>query len=408
MGNIIIFRTKYFTTLLVLIALVACKERKPIGENERPQKWFKGNLHTHSYWSDGDEFPEVILDWYKKEGYSFVALSDHNTLAEGEKWITIKENELYQNAFKAYLDNYGEDWVVHKSDSGKTMVKLKTFEEYRGLTEENGKFLVIESEEITDKFEDKHLHMNATNIQKKIEPQGGTSVANVLQNNIDQVLKQREETGVAIMPHINHPNFFYAVSLEDMMALNGERFFEVYNGHPMVHNMGDSVHISTEEMWDLINISYLEKKKPIMYGLATDDSHHYHQKDSKWSNAGRGWVMVQADTLSAISLIDAMENGKFYSTTGVEFEKINFEDGILTISVAEETGVSYTISFIGSKVGGEGPEVFGTIEGTTASFAMNDDILFLRCKVTSSKLQDNPVEGMLYEMAWTQPLVNRP
>ncbi len=151
---------------MVLIVLVACKERKSIGENERPQKWFKGNLHTHSYWSDGDEFPEVILDWYKTEGYNFVALSDHNTLAEGEKWITIKENELYQNAFKTYLDTYGEDWVVHKSDSGKTMVKLKTFEEYRGLAEENGKFLVIESEEITDKFEDHHLHMNATNIQK--------------------------------------------------------------------------------------------------------------------------------------------------------------------------------------------------------------------------------------------------
>ncbi len=222
------------------------------------------------------------------------------------------------------------------------------------------------------------------------------------------MLKQREETGVAIMPHINHPNFFYAVSLEDMMALNGERFFEVYNGHPMVHNLGDSIHISTEEMWDLINISYLEKKKPIMYGLATDDSHHYHQKDSKWSNAGRGWVMVQADTLSAISLIDAMENGKFYSTTGVELKKINFEDDILTVAVDEEAGVSYTIAFMGSKVEGSEPEIFSTTEGTTASFKMNDEILFLRCKVTSSKLQDNPVEGILYEMAWTQPLVNKP
>lgn len=408
MGYIRIFRTKNFITLLVLIVLIACKEDSGSKDNEQPQKWFKGNLHTHSYWSDGDEFPEVILDWYKKEGYNFVALSDHNTLAEGEKWITIKENELYQDAFKAYFDTYGDDWVVHKSDSGKTQVKLKTFEEYRGLTEEAGKFLVIESEEITDKFEDKHLHMNATNIQKKIEPQGGTSVANVLQNNIDQVLKQREETGVAIMPHINHPNFFYSVSLEDMKALNGERFFEVYNGHPMVHNMGDSVHISTEEMWDLINISYLEKKKPIMYGLATDDSHHYHQKDSKWSNAGRGWVMVQADTLSAISLIDALENGKFYATTGVELEKLNSEDGVLTVSVTEEAGVSYTITFMGSKVDGEGPEVFSTIEGTTASFTMDDEILFVRCKVTSTKLQDNPVEGLLYEMAWTQPLVNRP
>ena len=69
-------------------------------ENKSIKHWFKGNLHTHSYWSDGDEFPEVIMDWYKSNGYQFVALSDHNTLAEGDQWIVIAEDSLYQNAFK--------------------------------------------------------------------------------------------------------------------------------------------------------------------------------------------------------------------------------------------------------------------------------------------------------------------
>ena len=69
-------------------------------ENKSIKHWFKGNLHTHSYWSDGDEFPEVIMDWYKSNGYQFVALSDHNTLAEGDQWIVIAEDPLYQNAFK--------------------------------------------------------------------------------------------------------------------------------------------------------------------------------------------------------------------------------------------------------------------------------------------------------------------
>jgi hypothetical protein len=30
-----------------------------------------GNLHTHSYWSDEDDFPEMIMDWYKTRGYDF-------------------------------------------------------------------------------------------------------------------------------------------------------------------------------------------------------------------------------------------------------------------------------------------------------------------------------------------------
>ncbi len=55
-------------------------------------RWWKGNLHTHSFWSDGDDYPEMIIDWYKTAGYDFVALSEHNTLAEGERFIGVAEN----------------------------------------------------------------------------------------------------------------------------------------------------------------------------------------------------------------------------------------------------------------------------------------------------------------------------
>ena len=62
--------------------------------------WWKGNLHTHSYWSDGDEFPEVIMDWYKTHGYQFVALSDHNILAQGEKWKLIPKSKVHREGFE--------------------------------------------------------------------------------------------------------------------------------------------------------------------------------------------------------------------------------------------------------------------------------------------------------------------
>lgn len=58
------------------------------------KQWFRGNLHTHSYWSDGDEFPEMIMDWYKSHGYQFVALSDHNILAEGGNGIDIGRDPI--------------------------------------------------------------------------------------------------------------------------------------------------------------------------------------------------------------------------------------------------------------------------------------------------------------------------
>ncbi len=396
---------KIILVLLSVAILASCKQNTTDNKIALEKKWYKGNLHTHSYWSDGDEFPEVIMDWYKSKGYQFLALTDHNTLAEGEKWVKIKKDSIYQNAFKNYLDTYGSDWVEHKIDSGKTLVKLKTYDEYRSRFEEAGKFLVIQSEEITDAFGDKPLHMNATNLERKIDPQGGGSVVEVLQNNLNQVLKQREETGTPMFPHVNHPNFGYGIALEDMIALKGERFFEVYNGHPKVHNMGDSIHISTENMWDLINISYLENNKPIMYGLATDDSHHYHRKDSKWSNAGRGWVMVQADTLSAASLISSLESGNFYSSTGVQLKEVKSTKDKLFVEVITEPGTLFTIEFVGCLKGESETRVLKSVQGPKAKFKMPKDLLFVRCKITSSKKQDNPIEDLIYEMAWTQPIV---
>ena len=51
------------------------------GQELPEQYWQKGNLHTHSFWSDGDDFPEMIIKWYKDNDYQFIALSDHNTIA---------------------------------------------------------------------------------------------------------------------------------------------------------------------------------------------------------------------------------------------------------------------------------------------------------------------------------------
>ena len=394
------FPSKTFFALGVLLLLAGCHSRKDAS------RWYKGNLHTHSYWSDGDEYPEMIMDWYKSHGYQFVALSDHNTLAEGDKWITVPKSNMYEKGFDSYLKKYGDDWVVYEIDSGRTRVKLKTFPEYTQLFSDSG-FLIIQSEEITDRFGDHPIHMNATNIQSLIEPQGGESVTDVMQRNVDAVLRQRKETGTPMILHINHPNFFYGVSLQDIIDLHGERFFEVYNGHPMVQNYGDSTHPGTEEMWDKINLAYIQKNQPLLYGLATDDSHSYHQFGSAYSNAGRGWVMVKTDSLTPQSLIHALETGAFYASTGVSFEEITVNQNIIHLVVNAEPNTSYTISFIGAKSGDVQATVLKEVVGTDAQFEVNREHQFVRARVTSNKLKENPFHENEVEMAWTQPVMYR-
>ncbi|MBK8506112.1 MAG: histidinol-phosphatase [Saprospiraceae bacterium] len=386
--------------LFVILLFLGC-HGQPTVEN----RWYKGNLHTHSFWSDGDDFPEMIMEWYKDRGYNFLALTDHNIVAEGEKWIGMAEDTLYRNAFARYLTKYGEEWVNYKEDSGRLSVQLKTLAEYRPLFEEKEQFLVIQSEEITNRFENKHLHLNATHLQQVIEPQGGSSVVEVLQKSIDAVRKMREETGIPTMVHINHPNFHYSISLEDMIALEGEQFFEVFNGHHQVHNQGDSAHIGTEEMWDQVNLAYLQKGKPLIYGLATDDSHHYHRRGREWSNAGRGWVMVQADSLAPDALIKAMEKGDFYASTGVSLSELSFRNHKISITVDEQPDVNYEIVFIGARKDGNVISELSKVNGGQASFKVTSDLWFVRVKIISDKTHSNPIENINYEMAWTQPFL---
>ena len=367
-------------------------------------KWYKGNTHTHSLWSDGNDFPEMIMDWYKSHGYDFISLSDHNILADHEKWVTIPAHPFRQKRFKEYLEKYGKDWVVQKPDTaGLIRVKLKTLSEYRPLFEEKDKFLIIQAEEITDQFQKKPIHLGAVNIRDLILPQGGTSVAEVMQKNIDAVYAQRERTKQTMFAHINHPNFGWAVKIEDMMQLKGERFFEVYNGHPHVHNYGDTSTIGMEELWDRLLIHYIKEGRDLVYGLATDDAHNFIEYNSTTSNPGRGWIMVRAAGLDPQLLIEAMEKGNFYATTGVQLDSLEFNKGKLFVSVKGEPGINYTIQFWGAGESGKG-KILKEVTAKTASYNLSKKDLYVRAKIISTKKKENPYAEGDVETAWTQPV----
>jgi len=245
------------------------------------------------------------------------------------------------------------------------------------------------------------------NVKELIKPQGGNSVAEVMQNNLDKVYEQRQRTGQPMIAHINHPNFGWAVKVEDMMTLKGERFFEVYNGHPHVHNYGDSTTIGTEVLWDKLLIHYLREGRDLLYGLATDDAHDFLEFNLKTSNPGRGWIMVRAKQLEPAALIAAMEQGDFYSTTGVKLDELQFSGRTLHLKVKPEPGIQYTIQFWGpgNAAGGEkGGVLFKEVKASEASYKLRKKDLYVRAKVISTKIKKNPYAEGEVETAWTQPV----
>ena len=57
----------------------------------------------------------------------------------------------------------------------------------------------------------------------------------------------------------------------------------------------------------------------LMYGIAVDDAHTFKQPGNPAvAGPGRGWVMVRAARLEARAILEALEDGQFYASTGVE------------------------------------------------------------------------------------------
>ena len=188
--------------LLLLAGLVASvRDGRGVGAQTPPLlQWYKGNTHTHTLNSDGDTTPDDVVRWYREHGYRFLVLSDHNFLTS--------------------VDGLN---AVHGADE---------------------LFLVIKGEEVSDRADAKPIHINGLDVSTRVEPQHGSSVVDVVQRNVDAI---RKAGGI---PHVNHPNFEWAISRRRIERIERTRLFELYNGHHLVNNLGGGGIPGMEEVWD--------------------------------------------------------------------------------------------------------------------------------------------------------------
>lgn len=301
-----------------------------------PLKWYKGNTHTHTLNSDGDSSPDDVARWYREHGYQFLVLSDHN-------FITSPDG-------------------------------------LNALLGADERFLLIPGEEITDRVQGKPLHINGLAVERLVTPQGGATIAEALQRDIDAI---RAANGV---PHLNHPNFGWAVTAADIQRVKNDRLFEIFNGHPMVNNVGGGGMPGLEEMWDII----LSSGK-LLYGLATDDAHDFKRAgDPSASGPGRGWVVVRAARLGAREMIDALERGDFYASTGVELVDVQRSTTRFEIRIKADSWSRYTTRFIGRD-----GRVLAESGENPATFTVKGDEGYVRAVVLESN----------GKKAWVQPVM---
>ncbi len=311
-------------------------------KDEPPLRWFKGNTHTHTLNSDGDSPPGEVAHWYRDHRYDFLMLSDHN-------YYTVID-ELQRE-----LDREHERLDKHR-------------------------LLLIPGEEVTDQFvEGKRgyaLHVNGIDTSRVVGAQGGDSVVGVLQRCIDAI------HAAGGLPHVNHPNFRWSLTADDIYSLERLQHFEIYNGHPLVHNLGGGDRPSLEEMWDAI----LSRGRQI-FGVAVDDAHEFQRFGPERSNPGRGWVVVRARRLDRKTIVGALKRGDFYCSTGVELETVDVDAGTLSLRIRRANDSLYRTEFIGRN--GRVLAVDTTLE---PSYTLREGDLYVRARVRSSG----------GGMAWTQ------
>lgn len=334
-GRVIMTRQHAFLLLAISGFLPSCATAAAADGEKR---WYRGNTHTHTINSDGDSTPDEVVRWYREHGYQFLVLSDHNFLTNAE---------------------------------GLNSVHAAT-----------GKFLVIPGEEVTDRFGEEPIHVNGLAVEAFVEPQGGENVRDVLQRNVDAI---RAVSGV---PHINHPNFGWAISAEDLKAVENYRLFEIFNGHPLVNNAGGGGTPGLEEMWDMILSS-----GRLVYGIAVDDAHHFKRPwDRHASQPGRGWIVVRASELSSDAILEAMENGDFYASTGVEISELLTDEREVRIAMQTRSDEKFITTFIGA-----GGGVLACVETNPARYEIRGDEQYVRAKIADSN----------GNFAWVQPVMLR-
>jgi hypothetical protein len=251
--------------------------------------FLKGNLHAHTSRSDGDSPPEDVIAWYRRHGYAFLAITDHNRLTDARTYA----------------------WM---QDDG---------------------FKLLNGEEITMKGGGHQVHMNALCTKSRI---GGGTFHSAAEAVTWATARVEAQGGVAV---VNHPNFDRALVATDLLASQAAPLIEVMSGHPYVYSLGTATRPSHEALWDAALTGGAR-----MMGVGVDDVHHLRVDADPPAYAGRAWVQVAAAHDDATSLCESLKRGDLYASTGVVLDRIRVTRTIYTVWPADG---GTTVHFYGAK-----------------------------------------------------------
>ena len=280
---------------------------------------FKANLHAHTTLSDGGITPEDLRELYKAQGYSILAYTDHDVL--------IDQSALCQPDFLA-LNGY--EIEVMEPEHPRPFGSVLTCH-----------FCLIAKDQKNLRMigynKDKYLFANAVNLR----PQ--------LQFDRDDYERVYSGPGISEMMRLGRENGFFVTYNHPGWSMESYPQYAGYEGMDAMEIFNTA---SYEGGWaeynDRVYDDLLRQGKRI-YCVAADDVH------GGGRDACGGWVMVFAEKLDYACVIDALEKGHFYASTGPEIRSLYVEDGKVHVACSPAhavrfiTGARHSASIGGGK-----------------------------------------------------------
>ena len=238
--------------------------------------WLKGNIHSHSTASDGDLPPETMLQSFARRGYGFMSVTDHNH----------------------YVDY--SDWKI-------------------------GDMVIIPGFELSGMLGGKPVHLNFIQQGTDSPFESGTHFKMGTTEETVAFCRKYQDQFLIIL---NHPDWSL-LEFQDIADVDFLTGVEIYNwGTELGENMGESVHF-----WESgLRRGWRWK------GLATDDNHHGYTEQEGWPfdcwyiDAYGGWINVKVRDKSQKAIIEAIQNGNFYASSGPEIYDFYVEDNAVHIT----------------------------------------------------------------------------
>ncbi len=315
--------------------------------------WYKGNIHCHTTVSDGSLTPESVADLYRRHGYSFLAISDHDVFTD----------------FRSELDR--DDFIILPAvESSAVLYADEEKARERRLAVHHIHGLLGNQEMVREAKRGPFRHLEYIPPLEYIGCWTGSEAAQKL---TDRLL---DHGCIAIY---NHP-VWSRIGEEDFIHTKGLCALEVYN-YGTVNESGTGY---DEIRWDV-----MLRQGTHIWATASDDNHN----DGILKDSFGGYIMAKAEKLDHESLINAIISGNYYSSTGPQIYDWGIHEGKAYICCSAVSAVY----FIAGNLINAGGAVFdpaGNDSITEAAFSLKGNESYVRAVCTDShghKAWSNPL-----------------